>query len=455
MNSTSPSRRSFLKSAATLTAAPFVLPSRVWANPPSTRITMGFIGMGKQNSGLLGGFFGQKGVQVLAVCDVDTTRREAAKKRVEDKYSAERPEGWTGCGAYNDYRELVARKDIDTVCIATPDHWHAIATVAALNSGKDVYCEKPLTHNIHEALAVIAAVKANNRVLQTGSMQRSSGEFRVASELVQNGVIGKISHVECQFGGPPRPNDLAEEELEKGLDWERWLGPAAIKPYSSVLSPRGQHNHFPLWREYSEYGGGYVCDWGAHHLDIAQWGLGMDESGPVEIIPSADSKQRIADKKNLSVDGCKLKYANGITVEHKRSGYGVHFFGDKGEVKVNRGKFEVILGGQVFAKKSGPEDKFSTESQYMKADKELLANAKIRLYNSKNHLADFLEGVRSRKKPICHEGVGGGTAIVCHLMNIAYRTGQPFKWDPVNHKIVGGDVDPKELTRDYRGEFKV
>ncbi len=447
-------RRQFLKTAAAITAAPFILPGRVWsADPaPSSRITMGFVGMGKQSGHLLGSFLSHPGVQVLAVCDVDKNRRESAKARVEQKYAKNKPEGWQGCEAYNDFRELIARKDIDAVCIATPDHWHAIITVAALNAGKDVYCEKPLTHNIHEAVTVIDAVKRNNRILQTGSMQRSSGEFRIAAELVQNGVIGKISRVECQFGGPPRPNDLPEEPLEPGLDWDRWLGPAPLKPYSSVLSPRGIHDHFPLWREYSEYGGGYVTDWGAHHLDIAQWGLGMDENGPVEVRPPAGSQDMFAQKKNLKLEGCELIYANGVVVQHKQKGFGVHFFGEDGEVKVNRGQFEVIVKGKAVAKK---DDKTSLERAYMTAERDLLKDAKIKLYKSSDHLGDFLGAVRSRKKPITHEGIGGSTAIVCHLMNIAYLLGKPFKWDPLKHEFTGGTGDPKFLTRDYRGEWKV
>jgi predicted dehydrogenase len=447
-------RRNFLRSAAAMTAAPFILPGRVWAadTAPSSRITMGFVGMGIQNRGLLGAFLGQPGVQVVAVCDVDKNRRESAKKRVEERYSKEKPDGWKGCEAYNDFRELVARKDIDAVCIATPDHWHAIITVAALAAGKDVYCEKPLTHNIHESIVVIDAVKKHNRVLQTGSMQRSSGEFRVAAELVQNGVIGKISRVECQFGGPPRANDLPEESAEPGLDWDRWLGPAPVKPYSSVLSPRGLHSHFPLWREYSEYGGGYVCDWGAHHLDIAQWGLGMDGSGPVEVRPSEGSVEKIAQKKNLNVDGCELVYASGVIVQHKKQGFGVHFFGENGEVKVNRGKFEVALKGETVAKK---DEKGSVERAYMTAERDLLKDAKIKLYKSTNHIADFLDCVRSRKKPITNEIVGGGTAIACHLMNISYLLGKPFKWDPAKHEFAGGTGDSKFLTREYRGEWTV
>lgn len=446
-------RRQFLRSAAATVAVPFILPSHVWAaeTAPSNRIVMGFIGMGIQNRGLLGGFIGNSEVQVVAVCDVDKNRRDSAKKRVEEHYAKKTSDGWKGCEAYNDFRELTSRKDIDAVCIATPDHWHAIPTIAALAGGKDVYCEKPLTHNIHEAVAVIEAVKKHNRVLQTGSMQRSSGEFRVAAELVRNGVIGKISRVDCQFGGPPRPNDLKEEAAEPELDWDRWLGPAAVKAYSSVLAPRGVHNHFPLWREYSEYGGGYVCDWGAHHLDIAQWGLGRDGSGPVEVRPPANSAEMIAQKKNLDVQGCEHVYEDGIIARHVKKGFGVHFFGESGEVKVNRGQFEVVQGGKATY---GRSVNGGTDRAYKLAEQDLLKDAKVKLYNSTNHLGDFLACVRSRQKPITNEIVGGGTAIACHLINIAYLLGKPFKWDPAKNGFTeGGDV--KLLTREYRGEYKV
>ncbi|MCF7957870.1 MAG: Gfo/Idh/MocA family oxidoreductase, partial [Phycisphaerae bacterium] len=332
-------RRDFIKKTALMSVAPMVLPSHLvlGANKPSNRVTMGFIGMGKQNGGLLGGFISKNNVQVLGVCDVDKTRLDHAQDRVNTYYKGNPKKGTADCQAYNDLRKLIARDDIDAVCIATPDHWHAYPMVSALRSGKDVYCEKPLTHNIHEAVTVMETVKKTGRVLQTGSMQRSSAEFRIACELVRNGVIGKVSHIECSFGPPGRPCDLPEEPMEPGLDWNMWVGPAPMRPYSSVLSPRGVHGHYPDWRSYKEFGGGMVCDWGAHHMDIAQWALGMDQSGPVEILPPANK----GDKR-----GAVLVYANGVRVIHK-DGYGVHVYGDQGEVKVNRGRFELVLDGKT------------------------------------------------------------------------------------------------------------
>src|SRR5262249_40035023 len=282
--------RQFVQGAAALAAAPLFVPASALGDDKkkaaSARLTLGFIGMGTMNRGHLGHFLGQKDVQVLAVCDVDTTRREAAKKTVEDRYAKDQKDGqYKGCAAYNDFRELLGRKDIDAVVIATPDHWHAIPCLEACKAGKDIYCEKPLTLTIAEAKKLIDAVRKYQRVFQTGSQQRSDREFRVACELVRNGRIGKVSKVIVDVGGPSQPCDLPAEKEEPGLDWARWLGPAPQRPYNSVLSPRGVHGHFPNWRNYREYSGGMMTDWGAHHFDIAQWGLGMDGSGPVEIIP--------------------------------------------------------------------------------------------------------------------------------------------------------------------------
>ncbi|MCX7825394.1 MAG: Gfo/Idh/MocA family oxidoreductase [Verrucomicrobiae bacterium] len=445
------SRRSFLKRAAASAAvSPFILPSRIWAAEakPNALLGMGFIGMGKQSRGLLSAFLGQD-TRVLAVCDVDTTRRNDAKRRVDEFYAKKGgPSG--DCAAYNDFRDLIARRDIDAVCIATPDHWHMVIALAALKAGKDVYCEKPLTHNIHEAVEVMKAVDAHRRVLQTGSMQRSSQEFRVACELVLNGAIGKVTHVECSFGDPGIPCDLPEEPMEPGLDWDLWLGPAPVRPYNSVLSPRGLHDHFPRWRSYREYGGGMVTDWGAHHLDIAQWGLGMDASGPVEVLPPPTPNAK---------RGAKLVYANGVTVEHK-DGFGVHFYGTEGEVQVNRGKFTFKRGNEMIAsftgdKKKEEEKRTSCAAQVQKAQKAFLENAKIKLYVSKNHITDFMECVASRKKPITSEQVGARSAICCHLMNLAYYHGQKIKWDPKKFAFVGGTGDPKWLTRDYRSPWKI
>ena len=436
---TGASRRNFLKTSAAA-AAPFILPAKVWAEKPNEKLTVGFIGMGKQNGGLLRNFMGQ-GVQAVAVCDVDTKRRENAKKNVDAHYKN------SDCRATNNFEEITEDKGIDAVCIATPDHWHSVITISALRNGKDVYCEKPLTHNIHESIEVMKEVEKNKRVLQTGSMQRSSSEFRVACELVRNGVIGDIKNVNTSFGDPGKPCDLKEEEKEPGLDWDRWCGPGPLRGYSSVLSPRGIHGHFPAWRNYMEYGGGMVTDWGAHHIDIAQWGLGADDSGPVEARPPEGWQQWKSKREAV------LVYANGTTVTH-RNGFGVEFEGTDGTVKVNRGRFSFTHKGKEISKFEKRGDG-SLGAALQKAEKEFLADAKVKLYNSGHHIRDFLSCVESREKPITNEIVGARSAICCHLMNQAYYNGEVIKWDPAANGFTGGTGKPEWLTREYRGAWKV
>ncbi len=439
MNHIYTSRRSFLKTTLAASVAPLFLPSRVWSaeTKPNDKISIGMIGMGKMNTGHLGDWLRKKDTQVVAVCDVDTTRRENAKKTADEHYAKN---GGGKVDAYKDFRELIARKDIDAVCIATPDHWHAYIGIEALKSGKDVYGEKPLTNTIHEAWELVKTVRDTKRVFQTGSQQRSSSEFRVACELARNGVIGKIYHVAVGVGGPGKTCDLPEEPMEPGLDWDMWLGAAPMRPYNSILAPRGVHTHFPDWRKFWEYGGGMVTDWGAHHFDICQWGLGEDERGPLEILPVSDPK---ADK------GVKLKYSNGVEVTHV-SENGVTFHGDKGMIFVNRGRFILKIGDREVANFSTNESKPPLKEQVAAAEKEFLADAKVKLINSPNHKDNFIECVRSRQRPIADVEIGARTVTTCHLVNLAYRHGQKIQWDPAKLNFDGGTGKAEWLTREYR-----
>jgi predicted dehydrogenase len=425
-------RRDFVKGAAAAAAGlPLLLPgpSRGDEKKPAAgdRLTLGFIGVGKQNSGHLGHFLGQKDVQVLAVCDVDTTRRDHARKTVEDRYAEQVKSGrYKGCAAYNDFRELLARKDIDAVVIATPDHWHAIPVLEACKAGKDIYCEKPLSLTIREAKAMIDAVRKYDRVFQTGSQQRSSNEFRLACELVRSGRIGKVKAVYVNVGGPSKWCDLPEEKEEPGLDWDRWLGPAPRRPYNSVLSPRGVHDHFPAWRNYREYSGGMMTDWGAHHFDIAQWGLGMDKSGPVEIIPPEDPKAE---------RGLRYVYANGVEVIHAeeyepgKKVNGVAFIGSDGKVFVNRGYLA-----------SDPAELI----------KEPLGDKDVHLPRSPGHQADWLNAIRSRQRPLCDVEIGARSVTLCHLGNLAYWNHRKLHWDPEHWQFVGDEEANKWLDRERR-----
>ena len=432
-------RRQFFKAAAVIGAAPFILPSSLWSaeTPANSKINLGFIGIGKQGNGLLGACLPRNDFRVLAVSDVDSTRRNLAKKKVETAYNKGKTAG-TGfvCADYSDFRELLARKDIDAVVVATPDHWHALIAIAALNAGKDVYCEKPMTHTILEGRAMVNAVRANKRILQVGSMQRSMGEFRAACELVRNGVLGTVAKVDAAVAGPPVFCDLPEEPAEPGLDWDLWLGPAPKRPYNSILSPRGMPKGYPQWRQYREYGGGKVCDWGAHHFDIVQWAFGYDTSGPVEFFPVADPKAQ---------SGVRWRYPNGTEVTHQ-PGNGVTFYGDKGKLYVNRGKFQLWLGDTL---KSGVMDDYSPLL------KELLPPDAVRLYRSTNHITDWVKCMRSRELPCCDVETGHRSATVCNLANMVYFSGKGLKWNSEKEAFVAGTGEASWLTREYRAPWKL
>ncbi|MBY0514289.1 MAG: Gfo/Idh/MocA family oxidoreductase [Gemmataceae bacterium] len=427
-------RRAFVATAA---AAPLVVSRPGFGqdkkDAPNSRLGVGFIGMGIQSRGHVNFCLNAKDVQVLAVCDVDTTRRAAAKATVDKKYADATKSGeYKGCTAYTDYRELLAQPGIDAVVICTPDHWHAIPCLEALKAKKDVYCEKPLTLTIGEAKAVLDATRKYDRVFQTGSQQRSEETFRKACELVRNGRIGTLRAVYVNIGGPSKPCDLPEEKEEPGLDWDRWLGPAPRRPYNSVLSPRGIHNHFPNWRNYREYSGGMMTDWGAHHFDIAQWGLGMDESGPVEVVPPTDPKAE---------RGVKFVYANGVPVIHAeeyepgKKVDGVAFVGSNGKIFVNRGKLSSDPGEVI---------------------KEPASETGVRLPKSPGHQRDWLGCVKSRKRPICDVEIGARSVTVCHLGNIAYWTRKTVKWDPKEWKFVGADAEvAKWYDRERRDPYQL
>ena len=396
-------------------AAPLVVPGTVFGDDqraaPGDRLTVAFIGTGKMAHNYhLKTLLGYADVQAVAVCDVDTTRREHAKKTVEDRYGKDRP--YRGCAAYNDFRDVIARDDVDAVIIATPDHWHTIPVIEACKAGKDVYCEKPLTLTIHEAKICIDAVRRHDRVFQTGSQQRSSvfGPFRQAAELIRSGRIGRVKTVSVGVGASSRWCDLPEEEIEPGLDWDLWLGQAPERPYNSVLSPRGMHTHFPQWRRFREYSGGSMTDMGAHHFDIAQWALEMDASGPVEIIPPEDPK---------ATGGVKFIYPGGVEMTHRPDGpHGCTFTGTEGTLYISRGKLTGDPAGIV---------------------EEPLTDDEVHLYQSPGHHRNWLDCIQSRKRPVADVEIGARSVTVCHLGNLAYWHHRRLKWDPKAWHFIDDD----------------
>jgi len=398
------SRRDFV--AAATFAAPMILTGISHASTSANnRISVGFIGMGIRARNLLrGGWLASADVQVIAVCDVDTSRREDRKKMVDDHYQN------TDCAAFIDYRDMLARDDLDAVVITTPDHWHTNMVLDACRAGTDIYCEKPLTITLGEAQRMIDAVRKHGRVFQTGSQQRTEygHRFVQACEYVRNGRIGEIISINVGVGPAPVPCDLPEESLEPGLDWDRWLGPAPQRPYNSVLSPRGVHDHYPMWRRYHEYAGGPLADMGAHHFDIAQWGLGTDHSGPVRAVPPHDPN---ADY------GAMVVYENGVKLFHGGPN-GTTFVGRDGIVAVDRGRIDGVPGN-LFDQPIEESDE--------------------KLPRWPNHLANFASCVRDRSRPICDVEIGARSVAVCHLLNLAYRYRRELTWDPQTWRFVDDD----------------
>jgi predicted dehydrogenase len=405
------SRRRFLArglGAGALLLAPAIARSGSLAAQGSVaandRIGIGFVGVGGMGNGHLGAYARSRAFPAVAVCDVDARHREAAAARVG-------PE----CGKHDDYRELLDRKDVDAVVISVPDHWHALIAVHACEAGKDVYCEKPLSLTVAQGRAMVDAARRYGRVFQTGSQQRSDGEFLRACELVRNGRIGRIETVWVSVWGTSRPCHLPAEEPPAGLDWNQWIGPAPWRPYNKALHPAN-------WRAYREFSGGMMTDWGAHHLDIAQWGLGMDESGPIAVEPPGLGKSYVT-----------YRYASGVTVHCGAVGVnGVQFRGSEGTITVNRGFFQ-----------SEPEE----------LAREPLGTGAVKLYRSPGHHADWQQCLRSRRRPICDVEIGHRSVTVCHLGNIAIWSGRALRWDPAQEKIEGDDDLSRWLDRPMRAPY--
>jgi len=413
-------RRGFIRKVATASAGiaiPYVVSTRALGAEgkagANDRISVGFIGCG----GISGFHFpwalGSPEIDVVAVCDVDTERRLAAKERVGG-----------GCVDYGDFRDLLDRDDIDAVFVLTPDHWHTLISIAACEAGKDVYCEKPLTLTVEEAWKLVAAVRRYGRVFQTGSQQRSSWEFRQACELVRNGYIGKVDVVRSGIGGSPTSGFEPDAPVPPGLDWNLWLGPAPYVPFNPLRHPYN-------FRWFFDYSGGQVTDWGAHHNDIAQWGLGMDGSGPVHIDGIATFPTTGLYDTATSFD-VTYTYATGQKLLFSSSGDGVVFEGSEGRIHVNRGVLE-------------------TDPPALR-DLEL-APGDLRLYNSPEHHENWLACLKSRERPICDVEVSAGSIVVCHLGNISMRLGRPLKWDPKTRMILDDDEAARWLSRPYRAPW--
>jgi len=419
------SRRNFLKAGAGTIAAAgafnIVQAKVLGATAPSNRIVMAMIGVGGMGNSNMGSFLGIEDVQIKIVCDVNTRKMESAKKRVDDHYKN------NDCEMIKDYRETCSRNDIDAVMIATPDHWHAYVGTFAARHGKDIYGEKPFTHDLLEGRALVNAIKQHGRVWQTGSWQRSSGEMQRAVELVRNGRIGKIERVEVGLpaGGRGRkfdPNPPIPEEL----DWDMWLGPAPYRKFMGVYDWD--------WRWVLDWGGGQMMDWIGHHADIAQWGLGRDQSGPVsfegycpfepEYIYDSPKSYRYT---GTYPDGIKITVADSNQV----SG-GTKWYGENGEwVWVNRGRFDA----------SSPKIRDSK-----------IEAGEIR-YRSEGHQRQFISCVKSRDTTLTPAEVAHRSASIGHLGQISMLTGRKIQWDPEKEQVIGDPAASALLGRTARGPW--
>ena len=415
------------------------------------KIVIGLIGCGGQGNGIMGWARRDKRVQVVAVCDVDKRHRERTAKSVGKD-----------CQQFEDFRKINDLKDINAVLIATPDHWHTLCAIDAMRKGKDVYCEKPLTLTIEEGQALVKVAKQTKAIFQVGSQQRSDARFRLACELVRNGRLGKIKTVETWIGENPTSPPIPKADTPEGLNWDFWLGPTPEVPYRFLEAKkkigRGNarytngHYEFRWWYQFS---GGKMTDWGAHHNDIAQWALGMDESGPVAVESKGKEPPKGGDRYDCHPTfEVTYTYANGAKVICKSKENGVRFEGEDGKwIFVDRGKIEAsdqkekpVPGRKgVKAKPGGP-------SKIL--DEKLGADA-TRLYVSNNHMMNWLDCIKSRKPTICPAEVGFRSVTVCHIGVISMRLGfKKLTWDPKAEKF-GEEEGNKMLSRKMRGEWKL
>ena len=429
------SRRRFLKVAGAAIALPTILPGSVFGRAgnvaPSNRITLGVVGWGMMGPGNTQSFLYEDDCQVVAACDLDSDHLADAVKTINGKYQNQ------DCKAYHDYRELMARDDIDAVMLAVPDHWHALVAIEAARNNKDIYGEKPLARTVKEQQAIVKAVQKHQVIWQTGSWQRSVASFHKAAEIVRNGLIGKVTHVEVglpsghtDFAGTAQYMDVTVPPPE--LDYETWIGPSKMMPY---IKGRVHRN----WRWNYNTGGGQLMDWIGHHGDIAHWGLDFDNSGPLEVeghgdFPPAGAVWNTSPKYRI-----EMKYPEDITIT-VAGGYddihgGTKWIGTDGWVWVDRDGFDA----------SNPEWK-----KYKQLPEEL---RKVKLYESSEHHRNFLDCVKSRKPTITPVETAHHSAIPGHLGLISMIVGRKLRWDSKHEKILHDHGASELLTRPYRAPW--
>jgi len=421
-------RRAVVKTAAATAAFPWIM-TRSGLAGASTQanatIGIGVIGLGIRGRRLMGHAMDRDDVRIVGVCDV------AGPRLMRGMRDAEAKDGDT-CAAYLDFMDLLERDDLDAVIIATPDHQHAFEAVHAANAGKHIYCEKPLTLTVPEGRAICDAVARNNVAFQTGSQQRTEygHKFVKAVEAVRNARIGTLERIDVGIGDPPIPCDLPEEETPAGYDWDRWLGQAPPRPFNHELCPVGVHGHYPQWRRYREYCNGPFADFGAHHYDIAQWGMGADDTGPVRIIVPDFAADGTMPKRGLI-----LEYENGVQVVHGGRN-GITFHGTEGTLWVDRGGIE------------------ASDEAILKDPRGL---GDIEILRPYNHMGNWINCIRSGLTPVANAEVGHRTASMNELAIIGYEAGESLQWDPAAERFVGANAATgnSRLARAVRDGWQV
>ena len=420
-------RRQLLSGIAGVLTFPHVVVSsalgKTGTAAPSERITMGTIGVGGRGRQILQALMGHSDCRMLAVCDVDSRRLDQGRDIVNSKY------GNSDCAAYSDYRELLARDDIDALLIASPDQWHVLQSVEAARAGKDIYLEKPLGLSVAEDVALREAIKKYNRVFQFGTQQRSGRNFRFACELVRNGRIGRLRTIIAATPASRIVDSYRPSRVPPELDYEMWIGPARWMPYTQgVVGSCGN------WGHISNFSLGWITTWGIHHVDIAQWGNDADRSGPVEIEGSGEFPKDGLYDCAVAWD-VKLKYANGATlnfVDNKKHRQGVLFRGDEGWVFVRRGAIEAEPKS-LLTERIGPEE--------------------THLANSSDHAGNFLDCVKSRSTPVSSIDSAVHTDTLCHLSDIAMRLSRRLRWDPKSERFIDDDQANRMLCRSMRSPW--
>jgi predicted dehydrogenase len=426
-------RQNFMAASAGFAAAPLILPSGAYGAEQALRI--GLVGCGRMGRGNILSVLGrgaEDNVLITALSDVDSRRAGNLKKELEEKYAEAGKEA--DIQVYQGFRDLLARSGVDGVVIATPDHQHAVNAIAAAEAKKDIYLQKPLTYSIVEGQKLVEAVRRNSVILQTGAQQRSSVYFRKPCELVRNGALGKIHTVEVEVPTDGGHGDPAQSPIPENLDYDMWLGPAPVEPYAEHRVHPQHDLSRPGWLQIEAYCRGMITGWGAHMYDIAQWGLGMDGSGPVEISATGEFPQRGLFNVHVGYEG-EATYANGVKVVSRNGSPGVKFIGEDGWIRCWRGGFE-----------AHDREIFHQE----------VPEGGIRLYESKHHEADWLKAMRSRKDPISTVEIGHRSNTVCVLHHISMKLdGRKLKWNPVKEQIIGDPEANALLDFEHRKGWMV